>query len=161
MTAPALDAAPELDRALTYVRGAIQNARAAQFLAREGDAAQCEIFATRAAEDAERAADRLRSVGASPVPETPRTNNPAPVADALSLSSLASLASLDTPDARALLSGLSELLPVAERIDREHGHWYENAPSTDTKGTDLAEAVHSLICRLELELSGPKSRRGE
>ena len=60
----------ELDRALTFVRGAIQNARAAQFLAREGDPAQCEAFAIRAAEDAERAADRLRSVGASPIADT-------------------------------------------------------------------------------------------
>ena len=147
----------ELDRALTFVRGAIQNARAAQFLAREGDPAQCEAFAIRAAEDAERAADRLRSVGASPIADTLSTK---PV-DAFSLASLSSLASLDTPDARALLAGLSELLPVAERLDRERGHWYESAPASDTKGTDLAEAVYALICRLQLELSGPRSHRGE
>lgn len=32
------------------------------------------------------------------------------------------------------------------------------APATDTKGTDLAETLHQLACRLHLEAFGPSGK---
>ena len=161
------DAAPVADLNLSHVMALLveaqQSAGVAYGLTRlPGKSEEAARRINDAQEAVQTAMRRLVAAGV----EVP-TKTPSPVADPLSLSSLASLASLsrlremDTPDARALLAGLSELLPVAERIDKERGHWFERAPATDTKGTDIAEAIHSLICRLPLELSRPRSRRGE
>ena len=155
-TAPVADL--DLSRVMALLVEAQQSACVAYGLTRlPGKSEEAARRINDAQEAVQTAMRRLVAAGVEVPNQTPRTKP----ADAFSLSALSSLASLDTPDARALLAGLSDLLPVAERLDKERGHWYENAPASDTKGTDLAEAVHALICRLELELSGPRSRRGE
>lgn len=61
---------------------------------------------------------------------------------------------LDTPDARALLAGIEELLPIAERIDAARGRALER-PVAGARGLDLAEALNQLRHRLRLEIHGP------
>ena len=156
MTPPVTGHDIDLPRLMEYLLTAQEAALSAQVSGRLAGSHDAEKEAAAAAQAINAAIGRLQAAGV----EVP-TARPRAVADSFSLSSLASLASLDTSDSRSLLAGLTELLPVAERIDRERGHWFENALSTDTKGTDLAEAVYHLICRLKLELSGPRSRRGE
>lgn len=150
-------AASDLDRIATFTHGAMMNARLAQSLAIRAGSEEIRDAAEDAAEDAARAVARLHGLGARPS-SLPKTKSRG---DGLDLSALASLASLDTAAAQLLLESLRGVLPTAETVDRERGAWYENAPPTDTKGTDFAETIHYLICRLEIELTGPRSRGGE
>ena len=65
---------------------------------------------------------------------------------------------LNTPDVRALLDGLRGLVPLADRIDEARGRSLDEAFPGDVKGLDLADALHSLVLRLEGEVCGPKGK---
>lgn len=74
---------------------------------------------------------------------------------------LRGLAALDTPQARALLAGLRELLPIAEVVDAQRGRSVgEDAPLLpgESRGTDVAETISELVLRLTRECEGARGR---
>ena len=84
--------------------------------------------------------------------QAPLSSTPQPVED------LEALKGLDTPAARELLSALESLLPLAERVDAQRGRVVaEDAPvePDETRGTDLAEALATIVLVLRLEVLGP------
>lgn len=50
------------------------------------------------------------------------------------------------------------MIHLAERLDKSRGDWYPDAPGNQPKGTNYAESLYNLVCRLQLETSGPKGR---
>jgi hypothetical protein len=74
---------------------------------------------------------------------------------------LRDLAALDTPQARALLAGLRELLPLAEVVDAQRGRSVgEEVPlqPDESRGTDLAETISEMVLRLRRECEGARGR---
>jgi hypothetical protein len=67
---------------------------------------------------------------------------------------------LDTPAARELLEQLKITLALAERVDRERGNYMADYEPSDlgSRGTDYAESVSHLACRLAMEIIPPKGR---
>ena len=71
---------------------------------------------------------------------------------------------LNTDEARRLLTGLRELLPLAEAVDAQRGHTVdqeilqapvENPARLDNShGTDIAQTLETLVLRLQQETQG-------
>ncbi len=137
----------ELSSAARSARQAQRLALTAVALCQVGDVSKAEEAAEEAAG---KAGDTLRRLRLAGVPAEALSNVTA--APPLRLDQL------DTPDVRALLDGIIALVPLAEKVDQARGRWYPDAPATDTKGTDLAETLHLLACRLHLEAFGPSGK---
>lgn len=73
---------------------------------------------------------------------------------------LVDIARLDTPDSRELLELLTRTLAVAERVDAQRGNFMPDYEPGDlgSRGTDYAESVSHLACRLSMEIEPPKGR---
>ena len=125
-----------------------REASAAARLARETEEAQ------KKRESAER---EVNQVAPQVAPQVAQIETLAP----LDLSALAALDNLDTPEARALLDALENVMVLAEIVDKQQqrGHTLpesiETAPS-ETRGTDFAKSVGKLILRLRSEVYGAK-----
>lgn len=133
--------------AVRAVVAAQESALTAYALCQRSNPAAASDAAQDAADKATDALRRLRAAGAPPE-----------AFDGVPDSNPLRLDQLDTPDVRALLDGVAALLPLAEKVDQARGRWYPDAPASDTKGTDLAETLHLLACRLHLEVYGPSGK---
>lgn len=141
----------DLDRVAVRAAEAQKAARIAQHLATPGadpeEVTQAAEYAALAAEAAGSALADLVDLGAA----RPNVKAPTPIP----------LEKLDTPDARALLAGLRDLLPVAERLDADRGRVLPEGVATgpsDSRGTDLADTLAALIARLATEVHGARGR---
>lgn len=53
---------------------------------------------------------------------------------------------------------LRPLVALAECLDKSRGDYYDGDTGNQPKGTNYAESLYNLVCRLELETSGPTGR---
>lgn len=131
------------DLALGHLDGACVNGQLAQHHARRSGAAGAQEHAALAVDGIRLAEGLLRAAGAT------RPDAPAPQPIPLH--------QLDTPDARALLAGLEELLPIAERVDARRGRTIRRK-NGQAEGGDVAAYLNQLRHRLMLEIHGPGER---
>lgn len=123
-------------------------------LVEEGETDGLEAAATKARAAAESLATRLVAEGVT----LPILDEVVSRPDEMSLGALASLAS---PNAAELLTRLEELLPLADSVDSERGrsvgHEHELLPG-ESRGTDIAETLSTLILRLRREVGGARGK---
>lgn len=137
----------DLAGAARAIVAAQEAALLAQILIARGEPANAADAAHNAADKCSSAITRLMAAGV-----------PSEAFDGVPDNNPIRLDALNTPDVRALLDAVRALVPLAERVDQARGRWYPDAPPTDTKGTDLAETLHQLACRLHLEAFGPSGK---
>jgi hypothetical protein len=138
-----------LDKAAVTASHAEEQVAMAFFAIGDGDGEKARDLLRDAQSNLQVVMGRLAEAGAGPVPAWKALGPETP------------LEKLDTPNTRALLEALRQIVPLAEAVDAERGHVIPDeiplGPG-ESRGTGWAETLSALVLQLSLDVEGPKGR---